>query len=234
MLPIASALPYAGTPPRRLHAIALTWCCVAGLLVATLSPAWAQTAASTEKAQERSQHQTDNVYRWIRYFADQPKKVDPNAVRPKTDAPQLVKKPEVKAPAGPTPTPPATETAATPSPAQPGLDTPRQQAPVPQTVAAAAPAAAPEPEVTAEVAQPLKPVFVVEPTIPREMRDETINTMVRLGFTVQQDGTVATPTVISGDNRRLNRSAMNAIAQWRFEPIQTDRLAQIEFEFRQE
>ncbi len=200
---------------------------------AALLPVWAQTPASTDKAQERAQQQSDNVYRWIKYFADQqPKKAEPTKARPKTDMPQLAKKPETKAPAEPTQTTPVADAAVvTPSVAQPAADTPQQAAP---QIAATPASAAPEPEVVVQAAQPLRPVFAVEPTIPREMRNETINTRVLMSFTVQQDGTVATPTVVTGNNRRLNKSAMAAIAQWRFEPIQTDRMAQIEFEFRQE
>jgi TonB family protein len=236
MLPTPNAHPLAVTPPRRLPTIALTWC-VASFLAAALLPAWAQTAASTDKAQERSQQQSDNVYRWIKYFADQPKKAEPSKPRPKADTPQLAKKPETKAPADPpqAATTTAADTAAAPSAAPPAAEATlqAQQQPAPQTIPAAAPAA-PQATVVAEAIQPLRPVVVVEPTIPREMRDESINTTVRLSFTVQPDGTIATPEVITGNNRRLNRSALQAIAQWRFEPIQTARLTQIDFDFRQE
>lgn len=202
-------------------------------MAAALLPAQAQTAASTDKAQERSQQQSDNVYRWIKYFADQqPKKAEPNKARPKAEAPQLAKKPEAKTPAESAQSATAAESAAAPAATPPGADT-QQQPAAPQTVAAVVPAA-PEPEVTVVAAVPLRPVFVVEPIIPREMRDEVINTKVVLSFTVQQDGSIATPAVVTGSNRRLNRSALEAIAQWRFEPIQTTRATQIEFEFRQE
>jgi len=104
---------------------------------------------------------------------------------------------------------------------------------MPAVASAVAPAAA-EPEVISDASTPLVPVAVVEPTIPRELRNESINTKVRLSFTVQTDGTVATPSVISGSNRRLNKSAVDALAQWRFEPIRNERTTQIEFQFTQE
>ena len=77
-------------------------------------------------------------------------------------------------------------------------------------------------------------IAVVEPAIPRELRNQVINATVRLSFTVQADGTVAAPSVISDSNRRLNKSAIEAIAQWRFEPIRNERVTEIEFHFIQE
>lgn len=227
-----------GAVPRRLSSVASIGCATA-LLLAPLPPAEAQTAAKTDSAQERSQRQSDNVYKWIKYFADQQtaKKADPAPARPKVEAPAppVVKRAETRAPltAGSTPMANSTDTptaAPEPAPSVSEAAPQQQQAPAPvapQTVAAAA---VPEPPVI----PPLRPVHVVEPSIPREMRDETINSRVLLNFTVQQDGTVAAAKVIAGNNRRLNRSAMDAIAQWRFEPIPSERLTQIEFEFRQE
>lgn len=230
MLSFPNIAPHHGTSARCRPILALALCS-ASLMAAALLPVRAQTPANTDKAQERSQQQSDNVYRWIKYFADQPKRVDPNKVRPKAETPQLVKKPEVKATAEQTQSAPVTDSPAAPVAAQPVADA--QQPPAPQVVATAAPVT-PEPEVVAEIAQPLRPVNVVEPTIPRELRNEVIKAKVLLNFTVQQDGRVTDPTVVAGSNRRLNRTAMEAIAQWRFEPIQTARLTQIEFEFRQE
>ena len=236
MLPNPNARTPVSTPSRHQSTCVVAWC-VGFAMAATLAPAWAQTAAITDKAQERSQQQSDSVYRWIKYFADQPSKA-----RPKTDVPQSAKKPLAKvtaepgqkaAPAADAASVPATAKADTETP-QPPLQQQQQQQPVTPNVAAAAPAALNVPEPIAEAPKPLRPVYVVEPTIPREMRDETINTSVRLSFTVQPDGTISTPEVIAGNNRRLNKSALLAISQWRFEPIQTARATQIEFEFRQE
>ena len=195
-------------------------------------------AASDTAAIERSQRQSDNVYRWIKYFADQPKKTDTNKPRAKTDspapAPATARKPELKGPAAETE---AASAAATPTQDAPAAsatgDAQQPPSALPVVASVAVPAAA-EPEATVETAQPLVPVAVVEPTIPRELRNESINTKVRLSFTVQTDGTVATPSVISGNNRRLNKSAVDALAQWRFEPIRSERTTQIEFQFTQE
>jgi protein TonB len=195
-------------------------------------------AASDSTAIERSQRQSDNVYRWIKYFADQPKKPDANKPRAKTDtpAPAVAKKPELK---GPATAPEADGVAvanpeAAPSPsAAPDVQQPQPVNAMPAVASVATPATA-EPEVTADVVAPLVPISVVEPTIPHELRSEAINAKVRLSFTVQPDGTVAKPSVVSGNNRRLNRSAIEAIAQWRFEPIRGERVTQIEFQFMQE
>jgi TonB family protein len=183
-------------------------------------------AASDPTAIERSQRQADNVYRWIKYFADQPKKPDANKPRAKTDmpAPASARKPELNGPA--TAAEAALSTAA-------DVQQPQPVNPVPAVASVVTPAAA-EPEVVSDTARPLVPIAVVEPTIPYELRNETINAKVRLSFTVQPDGTVAKPSVISGSSRRLDRSAIEAIAKWRFEPIRSERVTQIEFQFTQE
>lgn len=183
-------------------------------------------AASDPTAIERSQRQADNVYRWIKYFADQPKKPDANKPRAKTDmpAPALARKPELNGPA--TAAEAALSTAA-------DVQQPQPVNPLPAVASVVTPAAA-EPEVVSDTARPLVPIAVVEPTIPYELRNETINAKVRLSFTVQPDGTVAKPSVISGSSRRLDRSAIEAIAKWRFEPIRSERVTQIEFQFTQE
>jgi protein TonB len=153
--------------------------------------------------------------------------------RAKADNPPTAKKPEAKPPAADAlpASPVATDTAAAPAsaPAAP----PVAAAPPPPAAPTIA-AAAPEPDDDEPALAPLRPIAVVEPTIPRELRNEPINATVVLRFTVQPDGSVATPQIVTGNNRRLNRSAIDAIAQWRFEPIQTARLTQVEFEFRQE
>ena len=183
-------------------------------------------AASDPTAIERSQRQADNVYRWIKYFADQPKKPDANKPRAKTDipAPAAARKPELNGPA--TAAEAALSTAA-------DVQQPQPVNPLPAVASVVTPAAA-EPEVVSDTARPLVPIAVVEPTIPYELRNETINAKVRLSFTVQPDGTVAKPSVISGSSRRLDRSAIEAIAKWRFEPIRSERVTQIEFQFTQE
>ena len=183
-------------------------------------------AASDPTAIERSQRQADNVYRWIKYFADQPKKPDANKPRAKTDmpAPALARKPELNGPA--TAAEAALSTAA-------DVQQPQPVNPMPAVASVVTPAAA-EPEVVSDTARPLVPIAVVEPTIPYELRNETLNAKVRLSFTVQPDGTVAKPSVISGSSRRLDRSAIEAIAKWRFEPIRSERVTQIEFQFTQE
>jgi len=166
------------------------------------------------------------VYRWIKYFADQPKKPDANKPRAKTDmpAPASARKPELNGPA--TAAEAALSTAA-------DVQQPQPVNPLPAVASVVTPAAA-EPEVVSDTARPLVPIAVVEPTIPYELRNETINAKVRLSFTVQPDGTVAKPSVISGSSRRLDRSAIEAIAKWRFEPIRSERVTQIEFQFTQE
>lgn len=202
------------------------------LLVTTiLAPAWAQTPANTERAQERSQTQTDNVYRWIKFFAEQPNKAAAKKPRTKTDAATPGQGPATaqvseSVPAKPVPESTGIAVAAPEAPASASASLNAAVLPKPDD--------ADESETTAQSDPPLVPVAVVEPSIPREMRNDAIDARVQLSFTVQQDGTVASPSITSGNNRRLNKAAIDAIKQWRFKPIQGERLTQIEFVFKVE
>ena len=50
-------------------------------------------------------------------------------------------------------------------------------------------------------------------------------------FTVQPDGTVAEPTVVSYTNRKLGKPATDAVAKWVFEPVRIPRTVQVEIAF---
>lgn len=234
MLPTPPLCATASQLPHRPVATAWKWCAAASIMTAVALPGWAQTPASTEQARERSQRQSDNVYRWIKFFADQPKRRSPNTkLRAKPDEPSLAQKPEIQPPLADTaPASPVINTAETPATAAATL--PVEEATQPPAAQAIAVATDPVPAEVEPTIAPLRPISIVEPTIPREMRHDPISAKVLLSFTVQPDGSVATPQVVAGNNRRLNRSAIDAIAQWRFEPIQTARLTQVEFEFRQD
>ena len=214
-----------------IRALNLT-CLSLALPVCAQTASTAPKAASDASAIERSQRQTDNVYKWIRYFANRPQKSD--AIKPRAKADVVATPPADKKP---DPKKPETVAGGAPEVAPaPTATADAQLPPTTKTVPVAANetvAAVAEPEVVADAMQPLVPISVVEPTIPRELSHESLNTIVKLSFTVQADGRVAKPLVVSGNNRRLNKSAIDAITQWRFEPIQSERLAQIEFQFTQ-
>ena len=77
-------------------------------------------------------------------------------------------------------------------------------------------AAAPEPEAELE---PLVMVSQVEPQFPRAVMLDLRRGTVRVRFDVMPDGSVAAPTVVSSTNVRLNRAALSAVGQWKFQPV---------------
>jgi protein TonB len=134
----------------------------------------------------------------------------------------------------------AAEAAAQSSPQDTEVATDSQAAVVPAMQSASAPpatsndapaAVASAPVVEVEVEIDLKPLFQPQPEIPRDMRASIANGRVVLGFTVQPDGTVREAAILRTTNRRLGKPALDAVSQWRFEPIRVARTAQVEIEF---
>lgn len=190
---------------------------------------------------ERSQRQSDNVYRWIKLFADNPRKAEPAKVRPKSDAmaPPAPRRPDAPAVAAPANTETA-PTAAAPVTVATEAAAPTQAASAAaadtQVASAAAAAQAPvaeEPE-EPEEDEELTLIQQVEPEFPRELRNTISQGKVMLAFTVQADGSVSGTSIVSASNRRLGKPAMEAVSKWRFSPIRTARTAQVEIEFNRQ
>lgn len=194
-------------------------------------PSAAATAAEAS-AQERAQRQSDSVYRWIKLHAEPSRKAEPVKPRPKPDAPAAVaRKPDrtVEPEVAPT-APDAIASTEQPAPSSAPAEAMRQEAPTLASLPArAVEAPAPAPVEAVEVA--LKAIAQPQPEFPRELRSTVSQGRVTLAFTVQTDGTVSVPSVVSSTNRRLNRPALDAIARWRFEPIRVAQSAQVEIEF---
>ncbi|WP_157597980.1 MULTISPECIES: energy transducer TonB [unclassified Rhizobacter] len=87
---------------------------------------------------------------------------------------------------------------------------------MPDAAAPPALAAAPEPEPEQES---LVMVSQVEPQFPRAVMLDLRRGTVRVRFDVMTDGTVAGQTVVSSTNVRLNRAALAAVGQWKFQPL---------------
>jgi TonB family protein len=219
---------------------ALPLACLGALAWATAyTPAFSQTSApsanGTDAAQERSQRQSDSVYRWIKLQTEPTRKPDvpKPRVRPEGST-QVTRKPGSPPANIPVePTQAVADAAATAPPANPEAASDSQA-----TAAATLPASAPgagtsvtAPETVVEVEVDLKPIFQPQPEIPRDMRASIANGRVVLSFTVQPDGTVREAAVVRTTNRRLGKSALDAISQWRFEPIRVAQTAQVEIEF---
>lgn len=77
----------------------------------------------------------------------------------------------------------------------------------------------------------LKIISQAQPEFPRELRTSISHGKVVVSFTVQPDGTVTEPTVVSYTNRKLGKPATDAVAKWLFEPVRIPRTVQVEIAF---
>lgn len=89
----------------------------------------------------------------------------------------------------------------------------------------------PLPTATAPVAPlaPLQLADMVEPVTPRpllgKLRGEVL---VVVGFTVRADGTVAEPVIRSSSHPRMDEAVLEAVRQWRYQPIAAARGHQVQ------
>ena len=194
---------------------------------------------------ERSQRQSDNVYRFIKQFADTPRKPAPApaaaTARPKDEVatPAPARRPDTQtlaAPSGTTTAPADVTPAAVPvNPANgvPSAPTPSASATPPTatpSVATASAAPAPEPAVDDDEEE-LQLVEQVQPQFPRGMQGAVDGGKVTVAFTVQPNGSVTDTSVVAASNRRFGKPARDAVAQWRFAPIKVARPVQVEISF---
>lgn len=81
----------------------------------------------------------------------------------------------------------------------------------------------------------LRVIKQVVPRLPRGTLDALNGaSKVVVAFTVNTDGTVAKPVVVSSSHRDLNRPSVLAISNWRFEPLTEPRDHRVEFTFNAE
>lgn len=99
----------------------------------------------------------------------------------------------------------------------------RQVASVPPT-----PAAAPADD-DEDIA--LVPVRQTEPEFPASVMRQLRKGLVQVRFDVQADGTVAKAEVVKTTHRRLNDTAIDAVSQWRFQPVRKTQTAVVELGF---
>lgn len=215
----------------------------------------AQTSDAIEAAEamKRARRMAENPYRWIKIHGDTKSKPEPvkaEAAKPRaptepataeaprpaprpsvstaTTAPQEVVPPratsavenKVTAPAeAPTPAPVATPAVAVVPPAS---------APAPIQTAAASPT----PDDTDDDVE-LKPISTPPPEFPRELRNSVRTGRVTVAFTVQPNGAVGETSAESSTNRRLSRAALDAVKQWKFEPLTSAVTYKVEFDFKE-
>ena len=242
--------------PRPALALALP--AIAGALLMLAQPAGAQTESPKAESLERAQKAADAVFHWIKLNADKgatrqqpaaapapapaptPKKAAAVAATPKATpaaAPSVAAAPAANAAAT---AQPAVTAAALPTPEQEPDRTPVVLASAATTPAPAAPmavaaqAAEPPPKAAPqeEAEEPLKLLFKVEPSIPRQLQQGNFRTgIAQVQFTVAPDGTVQQASVLKASHTRLGNAAVEAVRQWRFAPIRKAREAAVEVAF---
>lgn len=206
-------------------------------------PLWAQTPAAPAGSTNRAEDPAYSVFRWIKIQGDAQRK-PAEAAKPKPKAEPVIvqtRKPEAQATAPvastdrpqtsiPTPTPAAVATA----PAETASQTTTTVIPVASSPVAAVTATAPATavaEANDKLDADLKIISQAQPEFPRGLRTAISHGKVVVSFTVQPDGTVAEPTVVSYTNRKLGKPATDAVATWVFEPVRIPRTVQVEIAF---
>lgn len=226
-------------------------------LMAMLLPAWSQTPAKPEAAKpetakadaaeaaaamERAQRLANNPQRMI---------LEASRVRRKGDAEPASEPAEAAAPrraaaAAPANAAPAAEAAAAP---QPALVTLAADATLAQPLATNAPALKadavpqamlpltlapgplPSPEMAAMLVQP-KLVVMTPPDFPQRVIDQIGRVgQVAAELTIRPDGSVSEVVVLPPAPRALHRSIIDALLQWRYEPLPGERKHRVELVF---
>jgi len=201
---------------------------LASLVVLQPIAAHAQVAAPRDpEAAARAAREANNPLRVIieasklkSRAAEAPPPVRPAAPKPAAPAPVAAKV---------EPAPVATKTQAAPAAAVVAASrpTPEPTAPITPVVARAEPApvtlSMPAPVVPAPKPAPLLPLKLaqmVEPGLPPAVLRRMVNDAeVIVGFTVNADGSVSNVAVRSSPMKALEAPVIDAISQWRYEPI---------------
>ena len=209
--------------------------------LAQLVPSVGAASAPAVDPMERAQRQADNVMRWIKVHSDKPRATAAAAAKPNEPAPQAAAKAPAPAPApapakpialaaaAPTAEPNKAVVTAPPEPAAPVVAPPVAPPVVPPAVLAKAPE--PPAPVEEEDETPLKALTQTQPVIPRNVLASLTTGKVMVKFTVEANGSVSNAEVLNSSSRQLNKPTLAAISSWRFEPIKTPRIAQVEFDF---
>jgi TonB family protein len=187
-------------------------------------------AASDGAPSERARRDAEKVFQWIRIHSDKPRKAATTTpVAAERTTAQVPPKKAAKAPdsAAPVTSPPA-PVAAAPARAGPGpglgLADPRRAAPLPPAEAAKAAAPVEEDDL-------LHAIHRTEPEFPPRLMRTLGKGVVRVVFTVQPDGSVAQPRVLSTSHPRLAQTATATVLQWRFRPLRRAQEAVVDLGF---
>ena len=119
-------------------------------------------------------------------------------------------------------------------PARPALAEDMAPAAAAEPAAPATSTAAADPSPASEPAQQNAPLVVltqVEPDFPAAIVRRQKKGSVVMRFTVQADGSVRQIEVVKTTNPFLNPAAVQALAQWKFQPPHREQLATVEMDF---
>jgi len=188
------------------HKAGGAWVLTVGLGFAAMTgapPAWAQSAPS-----EAVQRQANSPYRFILQNANAPSRAKPApAAAPAPAAPPV----EAKKPSRPEPVAAARPAAPVIAPA-PAAEA--ASAPLPEALAALPPLPEP-PQPRLEVV----PIRTDDPKLPAALQRERPSGVVRVAFDLNPDGSTANVKVVSSTNRSLNRATVDAVSNWKFQPV---------------
>lgn len=207
------------------------------------APAAEEPAMS--EGMKRSRRLAENPYRWIKMHAEPKRKPDPVKPEPAKAEPARAR-PQAEPVIAERPRPRAPEAVAeVVAPVPPPSEVPAPAAAPAVAVAVATPAAAAastavSAETAAATAPPddgndgeLVPISTPPPVFPRDLRGTVTTGRVNVAFTVQPDGTVGETTAESSTNRRLSKAALDAVKQWKFEPMTSAVTYKVEFDFKE-
>ncbi|MES2999622.1 MAG: energy transducer TonB [Pseudomonadota bacterium] len=190
--------------------IALGMAMGAGTATAQTPPASAGSAPS-----EAVQRQANSPYRFILQNANAPARAKPAPAPAPVEAKKPLPPPEQTAIAKPSPV------QAAPAPAAPA------PAPVPEPVPVAS--IPPKQEaVPAVVRRDVIPVRTEDPKLPAALMRERPSGVVRVQFELNPDGSTGNVKVVTSTNRSLNRASVEAVSNWKFQPV--DEVLSIETE----
>ena len=245
--------------PGRLRHLLIAAIGLAPVVSATAQPVTAGAPSASAPAAEltpaeRAKRDAEKVFHWITIHGDKPRKA-PAATPTKDEKPPTVVrlKPPPAAPSTAAPPAPAlaANLAAAPRP-EAGASTVAANNPAPlptpaspaDTVArntaastplsapsAAAITSAPPVEVEDDAIDTLVPVTQSEPKFPINLVRTLRSGQVQVRFTVQPDGSVVEPVVVTTSNPRLNAAALAAVLQWRFAPVRKPQQGVVELGF---
>jgi len=199
----------------RAHKARSVWVLIAGLGIATggligvglaLAQSSLPASASGDAPSEAMRRQALSPYRFILQNANAPARGKSAAApEPKRPAPveQAAARPRVVSPSA--------APAAAPQPEPAAL-------PAPDPVAALAPLPV-EPPPVAAVRREIIPIKTGDPHLTAALLRERPSGVVKVSFEVRPDGSTGAVKVVSSTNRSLNRASVEAVAGWKFQPV---------------